>query len=392
MIRRFRLPSQVWFAVFGVGLVLALAWVATQSGPLAPVQVTVATVATGDVSPALFGIGTVEARRAYLIGPTAAARVKRVVVDVADRVTTGQLLAEMEPVDLDTRVAATVAAVDRGRSAITAAEAQARDARSRQALAATEAHRTGVLGEAGVVRHSAVDTARQVQQSADAQVAAAEAALAGAREDLARLAAEPGTAQQQRGNIRLSAPVDGVVTSRDAEPGSTVTAGQAVIKLEDPRSLWITVRLDPGRSAGLRAGLLAAITRRADPLMALAGTVVRVEPTSDAVTEERIAKVALDQVPDGVSTGEMVDVAHRARAFPSELSGGEQGRVSIARALANRPPVILADEPTAPLDSERGLAVMRILPQLASQVLNGGHRRHPRRKYHSHLQAPLPHP
>jgi HlyD family secretion protein len=157
---------------------LALAWVATQSGPLAPIPVTVAPVVRGDVAPTLFGIGTVEARRAYLIGPTAAGRVRRVLVDVGDTVTAGQLLAEMEPVDLDTRVAATAAAVERGRSAVGTAEPGPR--RQEPALlAATEARRAEALGAAGVASQSAVDAARQAEQSAEAQLSAAEATLAG---------------------------------------------------------------------------------------------------------------------------------------------------------------------------------------------------------------------
>lgn len=62
-----------------------------------------------------------------------------------------------------------------------------------------------------------------------------------------------------------------------------------------------------------------------------------------------------------------LDVQHRAQAAPARLSGGEQQRVAIARGLVNRPPAILADEPTAPLDSQRAMAVVRILNTMAQQ-------------------------
>jgi HlyD family secretion protein len=306
-----KLPRQIWIAAITVPLLLAFAWMAATSGPLAPIKVTVTPAAKGEVSPALFGIGTVEAQRAYLIGPTVAGRVKRVLVDVGDTVKTGQPLAEMDPVDLDKRVASTDAAVARGRSSVAAAEAQVDDARSRQEFASAEAIRALDLGKTGAIHQSEVDGKVQQRQSADAQLAAAEAGLAAARRDLTRLEADLGGAEQQRENLRLSAPVDGVVTSRDAEPGSTVVAGQAVVKLMDPASLWVTVRLDQGRSAGLRMGLPAEITLRSNPRRPFAGKVARVEPISDSVTEERIAKVSFDQLPQDVSTGEMAEVTLR---------------------------------------------------------------------------------
>lgn len=313
------LPRQVWFVVFGIALLLALGWVATTSGPLAPIKVTVTQVAKGDLASALFGIGTVEARRAYLIGPTAAGRVKSVLVDVGDVVKAGQLLAEMDPVDLDARVTSAVASTARAGSAVTAAQAQLNDAKSRQALAASEARRYVDLGHKGFVSQSVIDGKLQQQQSADAQRAAAESALASARQDVGRLDSDREGVKQQRMNIRLVAPADGVVTSRDAEPGSTVVAGQAVLKLVDPASLWVKTRLDQGRSAGLQVGLPAEITLRSKSRKSLAGKVARVESVSDSVTEERIAQVAFDSLPQGVTTGEMAEVTLHPPAIRDAL-------------------------------------------------------------------------
>ncbi|MDP2257932.1 MAG: efflux RND transporter periplasmic adaptor subunit [Polaromonas sp.] len=312
------LPRRLALGALALALAGALAFVALRTGPLAPTRVTVTAVQEGRLRPALFGIGTVEARRSWMVGPTVAGRVLSVKVDVGDTVQAGQLLAEMDPVDLDQRLAALDASLARAGSTQAAAQAQVSDTTARRALAALNASRNQELAAQHFISAGALEARLQEKVSADAALLAAQANLSGAGQDVVRQRAERAALQQQRGNVRLRAPADAVVTSRDAEAGSTVVAGQPVLRLMDPASLWVKLRVDQGRSAGLAPGLQARIVLRSQPRTPVAGHVARVELLADSVTEERIAQVAFDAAA-GASVGELAEVTLQLPETPTSL-------------------------------------------------------------------------
>ncbi len=123
--------------------------------------------------------------------------------------------------------------------------------------------------------------------------------------------------------VPVLAPVDGVVTARDAEPGSTLVAGQSAVRMVDPASLWIKLRLDQSRSAGLQTGLPARIRLRSQPGDAFPGTVARVDLIADSVTEERLAQVSFERIPPALSVGEIAEITlqlpaiRKARVIPN---------------------------------------------------------------------------
>ena len=287
---------------------IPIGWLLYSKGPLGPPKVTVATVQQQSFKAGVFGIGTVDARLTYAIGPTQAGRVFKVFADQGDKVAAGKVLGEMDPVDLEQKVIGAAASVAKARSSLLAAEALVRDTASRRTLARTSAERYNALFKADALSREIVDVKNNEANAAQSAHESAQAAAEAARGEVARANADYAALISQRNNLQLVSPVDGLVVARDAEPGATVVAGQSVFRLIDPATLWIRTRIDQGRFQGIAVGQPAMIVLRSQPAKQLAGKVVRLEVQADSVTEERFVNVAFNEAPGVLPLGELAEV------------------------------------------------------------------------------------
>ena len=137
---------------------------------------------------------------------------------------------------------------------------------------------------------------------------------------------------------------------------------------------------DPGRRSGLRAGnnkpaagtarqVAARSYRLRVPVLPFVSDAERCRQRAPCARRARRAfQPRRQRFEDALAR---VGLAHKVDAYPRELSGGEQQRVAIARALIGEPEAILADEPTAALDSENGSSIMAILSEVAKDPAPG---------------------
>jgi len=303
--KKFPIKSRTLIVLVVVIPLLALfVYVGLRSGPLAPIAVTVTTVESRVVTPALFGIGTVEARYTHKIGPTFSGRVKNIYVDVGDKVKSAQIIGEMDPVDLEDKVRSQEASFKRSQAAL-------REAQARQTYAQTQANRYEKLFATRLTSEETVTTKQEELQIA-------EAVLSVAVEELARVRADRDGMVAQRSSLRLIAPVDGIVAERNADAGTTIVAGQSVVEIIDPTSLWINVRFDQISALGLAGELSAHIVLRSRNGHTLNGRVERVELKADAVTEEILAKVVFEKIPLPLPPmGELAEVTIDLPALPT---------------------------------------------------------------------------
>lgn len=296
-------------AFFAAGLVGLLAYVMANSGPLARFPVTVQEVGIGTVSPALYGIGVVEARSIHKIGASSTGRLTMLEVQPGDLVTAGQLLGEISPIDLDDRIEAQRSSVRRLESLVSAAGARVEETAARKKYAEAQSTRYDNLLKSDAVSVEAADAKRQERQVTAAAWASARSDAEAARSELTRAKAELDGMQARREDLKVFSPVDGLVAARDAEPGDVVAAGQAFLRVADLAELRVSARFDQSGAEGLEAGLPAEIVVRSRPGEVFAGRMLRVEPMADSVTEEITAKVVFEALPPSLPPlGELAEV------------------------------------------------------------------------------------
>lgn len=287
--------SKVLVAALVAALVLAVAAGAGYWRFGRAVAVPIAEAVPGQVVLRVVGPGTLQARVPVTLAARITATVKQISVDVGDVVKRGQVVALLDDRDLAARrgvVGGQQVALARN---VGAAQASVAKAQADLELARSKQRRDAELLRTGFVSQAVLDASNAALQAAQASLENARATHAAREADVQALSQEARYADTVLSFTRITAPMDGVVISRQAEVGTMVVPGGALLRMVDPATLWIAMRVDESVVGRVQVGQVASIKMRTGDV--LTGKVARIARQSDAATRELEVNVAFDAPP-----------------------------------------------------------------------------------------------
>jgi membrane fusion protein (multidrug efflux system) len=214
--------------------------------------------------------------------PRVSGYVARVLVDDNQRVTAGQPLVVIDPAELDLKISSARATCQNAESSLKTAEAALANAQASlavaranvktaevaQAKAASDLARDVPLGKTGAITErqltdsqAAADTTtaqleaiRRQADAAETQVGLAETQIATAKTQIEQRDSELKFAELQRSYATVTAPIDGVISRKNVEPGQYVQAGQTLLSIASESSVWVVANFKETQLANMRAG------------------------------------------------------------------------------------------------------------------------------------------
>ncbi|MGT2467195.1 efflux RND transporter periplasmic adaptor subunit [Mesorhizobium atlanticum] len=264
-------------------------------------------------------MGTVEARITSKIGFKVSGVVVDLRADVGDHMIKGSILARLDDREQRALVARAKAATEQAGANLQRALASAEKAQTNYASAQSINERRQALLKTNSASIETAETARAAEDAARADVGVAQSDVLVAKANIGDAKAQ----EQQQSTIlefyTLAAPYDAMVTARMNELGTALGIGEPVFTLVDPKTVWALAYVDESKAGELSVGQPAQIVLRSRPAQRLPGHVMRIEPESDRVNEERKIEVAFDRIPDDFNLGEQAEVYITTARLPQAL-------------------------------------------------------------------------
>ena len=300
-----------------------------------PVNVQVSQVER-DVPVQVFGLGTVEARVTSRVGFKVSGVLVELRADVGDRVSKGAVLARLDDREQSAQVARAKAAIAQTEANLQRARASVEKAQANYDNATRISGRQQRLIQTNSTSVEAAETAKTTQDAALADLNLANSDVLVAEANIGDAKAQQQLQSATLDFHTLTAPYDAMVTARQKELGSALGAGEPVFTLIDPKSVWVLAYIDESKAGEIHVGNPAELVLRSLPRQRFQGKVVRIEPESDRVNEERRVEIAFDRIPDSFNLGEQAEVFIRTMQLPQALlvpeaaiTGLGQGRGTI---------------------------------------------------------------
>ncbi|WP_457596263.1 efflux RND transporter periplasmic adaptor subunit [Hydrogenimonas sp.] len=252
----------------------------------------------GSLTLTVFGIGQVGAKNLYPVGSHFGGKLLEVTKEEGEWVKKGEIVARFDPVDMPQELASLEAALQKAREETVAQKRSVESLLARQELARINFARYERLYKQGYAAKAEYDNAKADLRSLQAQIAAARAQVKAAMSEEKRLKKSIEGLKIRIEKLTVTAPVSGLVVKKEAAKGQTLAPQAPIVTLVKPEEVWVRLNIDERISGGVKTGQKARITLRSRESDPMTGSVVRIEPQSDPVTEERIVDIAFDRLPE----------------------------------------------------------------------------------------------
>jgi len=283
------------------------------------------------------GPGTVQSKVPVTVSAKITGILEKLYADQGDHVQKGQLLAKLDAAELRAREMAAQAARSRAQRDLARAQADMVKAQADLNLAKSNYQRDLEVFKPGYISKAAFDTTKAQLQVTESVLAASKATVTAQEAAVKQAESEVRAAAAVHKYTDIVAPMDGLITVRKAELGTTITPGTPIFQMVDTDQIWVAAWIDETKIAQLREGQPARIMLRSG--RAFQGEVARLNKEADTVTRELEVDVKFAQLPQPLAMGEEAEV---------DIDMGRQQALAVPLAAVitqgNEKGVLVADE------------------------------------------------